>query len=800
MGALVPTLLLLAGLVVGGAAPAAATQSFGAVDPGRPTIWVDGSDRTHAAWIEQESSDPLAHSRIVITRSVAGGEALDPSFATAGRRNVTLTNPWAWPDGVFAGTVGRMVELGFASDGTLSAAWLGTAATDTHAGDAIAIDTYSVAGTRLSRHVLAAPANTYCNDSKGDGCGDVNVIEAYFSALDNGTMILGTDRNYSGAGTSTIYGWNASTGAALGTVALPANRQRALGSSLGSSGAVVNTFDWNGTSTVTGPTYLIADWGAPTTLANSNFCNWWGAPSGLLHTCPTAVVTLADAAGATQWQRTVPNAVGTAAASVSADGHVTFVTVDGDREVIIGLTSSGTIQRVDVGALSTPSFVREAAIPRRLASGALVTLIVRQSSVDLSAGTGVVVTVPAKPAAPVATPKDTAAHLTWSAPGDGGSPITGYRITPYEAGVAQAGITVGNVTSFDVTGLVDCSSYTFTVAAINAKGTGPASDPSNIVVPAMLPPAPTGVTATAGHNNATVRWTAAVPRCSSPITGYKVKLTADGVDLLLITVGNVTSTVVPNLTPGKLYTFTVSAVSEIGTGPESAEAGPVTPPPAGFSSWSSLVARQYIDLTGTSPTAGQSSSWTVPLQKGTKLPGDLPAALRLGADNTTNVDPTTRLYQAYFVRIPDRSGLTYWVKKRRAGTALSAVSNAFAKSSEFVRRYGSLTNREFVELVYQNVLGRPGEASGVDYWTAKLDSGAKSRGQVMVGFSESSENVRVQKDRVTVEVFYVFLLGRSPTPSEVDDAVAQLVGGTTVSELAQQILTSAEYADRIAAL
>ena len=36
-------------------------------------------------------------------------------------------------------------------------------------------------------------------------------------------------------------------------------------------------------------------------------------------------------------------------------------------------------------------------------------------------------------------------------------------------------------------------------------------------------------------------------------------------------------------------------------------------------------------------------------------------------------------------------------------------------------RYGSLTNRQFVETVYLNVLGRPGDAGGnANYWTGQL--------------------------------------------------------------------------------
>ena len=64
--------------------------------------------------------------------------------------------------------------------------------------------------------------------------------------------------------------------------------------------------------------------------------------------------------------------------------------------------------------------------------------------------------------------------LTWTAPNsDGGSAITGYRITPYVNGSARTAVTAtGTSTGYKVTGLTDGTTYTFAVAAINGAGTG----------------------------------------------------------------------------------------------------------------------------------------------------------------------------------------------------------------------------------------------------------------------------------------------------------------------------------------
>ena len=81
------------------------------------------------------------------------------------------------------------------------------------------------------------------------------------------------------------------------------------------------------------------------------------------------------------------------------------------------------------------------------------------------------------------------------------------------------------MTSDTVTGLTNGTAYTFTVAAINSVGTGPASAASNSVTPApvvTVPGAPTIGTATAGNASATVTWTAPASNGGSAITGYVI--------------------------------------------------------------------------------------------------------------------------------------------------------------------------------------------------------------------------------------------------------------------------------------
>ena len=110
-------------------------------------------------------------------------------------------------------------------------------------------------------------------------------------------------------------------------------------------------------------------------------------------------------------------------------------------------------------------------------------------SYDMSSGSPVA-TVPGAPTGATATAGNATAQMSWTAPAsNGGSPITGYVVTPYVGSVAQPATAVGNVTSTPVSGLTNGTAYTFKVAAQNIVGSGTQSAASNVVTPQAAPSA-----------------------------------------------------------------------------------------------------------------------------------------------------------------------------------------------------------------------------------------------------------------------------------------------------------------------
>ena len=99
-----------------------------------------------------------------------------------------------------------------------------------------------------------------------------------------------------------------------------------------------------------------------------------------------------------------------------------------------------------------------------------------------------------------------------------------------------------------------------------------------------------------------------------------------------------------------------------------------------------------------------------------------------------------RLYQAALARTPDAEGIGYWIRELDQGLDIADLSLAFIISQEFESMYGSnISNTEFVDNIYFNVLNRNSDEEGLQFWANAMEQGL-SRDQILLHFSESEEN------------------------------------------------------------
>ncbi|MGD6978314.1 Ig-like domain-containing protein [Citricoccus zhacaiensis] len=178
--------------------------------------------------------------------------------------------------------------------------------------------------------------------------------------------------------------------------------------------------------------------------------------------------------------------------------------------------------------------------------------------------------------------------LTWDAPANNGSAITGYTVSA--SGVDQQ----CPATTCTIAGLTNDQEYTFTVTATNDVGE---SDPSVASAPArpdVEPEQPAPPTGTDGDRTVDLSWTAPVNR-GSPITSYTVEISpapADGVSQRSV---SGTSTTWDGLTNGTAYQFRIQAVNDADR-------------PSEFSGWSSSVTPAGAPMQPLAPSAARAQS------------------------------------------------------------------------------------------------------------------------------------------------------------------------------------------------
>jgi Ca2+-binding RTX toxin-like protein len=112
----------------------------------------------------------------------------------------------------------------------------------------------------------------------------------------------------------------------------------------------------------------------------------------------------------------------------------------------------------------------------------------------------------------------------------------------------------------------------------------------------------------------------------------------------------------------------------------------------------------------------------------------------LGLDISGTSGQMYRLYKAAFNRVPDAVGIGWNIDLVDGGMPLAQMSAAFVASAEFSSTYGALTNAQFLDRLYLNVLGRPADAAGSAWNLNLLDSNQVDRPGMLAAYSESAEN------------------------------------------------------------
>ncbi len=276
--------------------------------------------------------------------------------------------------------------------------------------------------------------------------------------------------------------------------------------------------------------------------------------------------------------------------------------------------------------------------------------------------------VPAKPTGFATAAGDEQVSLSWTDPDN--STITGwqysYKTTGGYGDWTDVPGSIATTTAYIVTGLTNGTAHTFRLRAVNASGSGAASDEA-AATPLAVPAKPAGFAATVGDGQVSLSWT---DPGNSTIAGwqYSYKTTGGYGDWTDIDDSTATTTahIVTGLTNGTDHTFKVRAVNASGNGAASDEktATPLAVPakPTGFAT---AAGDGQVSLSWTDPGNSTITSW----QYAYKTTG--------GYGDWTDIDDSTATTTAHIV-----TGLTNGTAHTFKVHAVNASGNGAASDEK----------------------------------------------------------------------------------------------------------------------
>lgn len=208
--------------------------------------------------------------------------------------------------------------------------------------------------------------------------------------------------------------------------------------------------------------------------------------------------------------------------------------------------------------------------------------------------------------------------------------------------------------------------------------------------------------------------------------------------------GTATLAGTPTVGAGGLYSITVTAHNGIGSDATqtfhltvTTKFGYLAGVP-GDGTPETFVRNLYRELLGREPDAAGLAHWVSYAQAnpGAATNASIVRAFMNSAEYKSHY--VTTLYQVFLGRSPDAAGLQFWTEKMgqpgtpgmHSGSADEKyVLAAILGSDEYYNNAGG-TPEDWVNAVYQDILGRAPDSSGAAYWANKLSAGTDNRDHI----------------------------------------------------------------------
>ena len=206
----------------------------------------------------------------------------------------------------------------------------------------------------------------------------------------------------------------------------------------------------------------------------------------------------------------------------------------------------------------------------------------------------------------------------------------------------------------------------------------------------------------------------------------------------------------------------------------------------GRSEHGSLIVSWYRALLKRDPSASELFAWADRFAIGLAARNDLIADLTMAPQRYGPAGTVLRAHYVALGRRPDITELRAAEERYRSGVDTIGIVGGILEGSTFRDRHGSLTDAEFIEVIYRNARGRAPSSSVRAYWAKQLGEG-RSRADMAAYFVDSYGLKSNTWHELEVQQAFRAALDRLATDVEHDRWVAHLDRGGLIIDVVDGI-------------
>lgn len=170
-----------------------------------------------------------------------------------------------------------------------------------------------------------------------------------------------------------------------------------------------------------------------------------------------------------------------------------------------------------------------------------------------------------------------------------------------------------------------------------------------------------------------------------------------------------------------------------------------------------------------------------------------------------SIDQVNLMYVAYYGRPGDPAGVNFWadVLDVNGGELTAGIIAAFGDSAEFTTRFGSLTNEELIDNLYQQMFNRDADDAGMAFYLAQLTAGTSTLGDIALDIANGAqgEDLIILNNKINTAGYFtaqVTATGADYDDTDLDAATAILADVTAdpISVVTQKLAVNDYLVDQ----